>query len=507
MMPFPLAPHWRAPFISNATLDNALRSVELEEGIQASSRDSFKSALYGRDSVEVGLDVVDHRPDLAERIIRSVARHIGLRDDPDSEEEPGKGFHEFRATVMSGEPVQGEQLERFHQLSAIWGGDDESMTYYGALDTGALYVVLLEKLCNLRGPALLQQEIVHRTGRVLSLAATVEMTADFYCRKIAESDFGLIEFRRRNEDGIWYQVMRDGHDSMILPNGDLANADQPIAAIEIQSVAYSALRAAARLTTDAGRRREWDAAAEDLRSAMFEKLWLADESFFARAIHRRRSDGEPELIETFDTAAIETLRDALFDDLAESEQERYVGGLVRRAFSAHFLVDIGFRTQSTAHLEATDYWRYQGPNTVWPTIVKRIGDGLHRQDLYELGVDVDARLLRACEIARDFPEYFFVADDGTPVYRYDPTKGGTPSPHVPMSIQAWTASAAFGAFHRSTELPGQRSAWKHALIAEIAEQLWTPFHRVLDRVEGTRREHAHYESRGYHVPGVMKALS
>src|SRR5919107_1770493 len=53
-------------------------------------------ALFGRDSLITSLQVLPVRPEVSRATLRALARRQGTRDDPETEEEPGKIGHEFR---------------------------------------------------------------------------------------------------------------------------------------------------------------------------------------------------------------------------------------------------------------------------------------------------------------------------------------------------------------------------------------------------------------------------
>src|SRR3954454_14951986 len=53
-------------------------------------------ALFGRDSLIVSLQLLPVRPDVARATLRALAALQGRRDEPGSQEEPGKIGHEFR---------------------------------------------------------------------------------------------------------------------------------------------------------------------------------------------------------------------------------------------------------------------------------------------------------------------------------------------------------------------------------------------------------------------------
>ncbi len=493
----------REPFLNDYSLKVALGAVTTPDGIQASSSSRFKGAIFGRDSLEVGLDVVDHLPALALRILITVARHIGVIDNPESEEQPGKGFHEHRSSTVKGVPVAKEQLDLLRYLADKWGGTPDSVTYFGATDTGALYLKLLGTYCAANGEDVLNEEFTHaRTGKTMTVAETVQMSAEWYVKRQNDSDIGLVEFKHTNPEHHWFQLMRDGHDGMVAPDGVQANPDAPIAAIEVQSVAHAGLVAAAQLTKDAGLAKRWIETANALRENTFERMWRPDVRYFGRAIHRRRDNGAVELITTLDTAVGEMLRDSMFDDLTDVERQNYVGSIAEMLYSDEFLLEIGFRMMAKRHLPLYDYWAYQGPNVTWPPVVKRLADGFHNQGLGSLATDADRRLLQPCEQMRDFPEFFFVDDDGTPAYRLHDKEGRAAiAPHPPQSIQAWTASAAFGAFSRP---PAPRATgWQAELEHEISERLCAPFTFNVDWESGEEAERRFFATHSAVAPGFQ----
>src|SRR3954449_2151431 len=70
-------------------------------------------ALFGRDSLIVSLQVLPERPDVARATLRALAARQGAREDPLTQEAPGKIGHEFRPAppdsfVAAGWPRQGE---------------------------------------------------------------------------------------------------------------------------------------------------------------------------------------------------------------------------------------------------------------------------------------------------------------------------------------------------------------------------------------------------------------
>src|SRR3954452_18220303 len=87
-------------------------------------------ALFGRDSLITSLQLLPIRPDIARATLRALAARQGRRDDPGTQEEPGKIGHEFRPAppqsfVDHGWPDAGE------------------FRYYGTADATSWFCVLL----------------------------------------------------------------------------------------------------------------------------------------------------------------------------------------------------------------------------------------------------------------------------------------------------------------------------------------------------------------------------
>src|SRR4051794_40146126 len=53
-------------------------------------------ALFGRDSLVTALQVLPRRPEVAAATLRALAVRRGRREDPETEEQPGRILHEDR---------------------------------------------------------------------------------------------------------------------------------------------------------------------------------------------------------------------------------------------------------------------------------------------------------------------------------------------------------------------------------------------------------------------------
>jgi glycogen debranching enzyme len=92
------------------------------------------NTLFGRDSLITALAVLPIRPDIARATLRGLAALQGERDDPETDEEPGKIPHEVwehapRRLVDAGWPVR-----------------DGALRYYGSADSTSWFLVVLDAL-------------------------------------------------------------------------------------------------------------------------------------------------------------------------------------------------------------------------------------------------------------------------------------------------------------------------------------------------------------------------
>jgi glycogen debranching enzyme len=79
-------------------------------GVYASSDALYRGALFGRDSLEVGEDLLYIRPKLVEQILLVLASFQGQEFYPQRDEEPGKILHEYRTMIVEGKEISGVTL-------------------------------------------------------------------------------------------------------------------------------------------------------------------------------------------------------------------------------------------------------------------------------------------------------------------------------------------------------------------------------------------------------------
>jgi glycogen debranching enzyme len=473
----------------NARPPSALADLErlrspASHALFASGGELYGDAVFGRDSLEAAEDVLHLLPDVARDVILGLSRLQGTVDSdagPDSnEEERGKIHHEHRSLYVDGRRISARSQQLLEELSAQWGGDGMSLTYYGSADATPLYVRLVARWCDLHGSSLLDEGLVRKDGRAATVRDCVLEALDWLCRRTDASPLGLVEFHRRNPNGIPFQVWKDSSTSYLHRDGCIANWDAPIAAVEVQCYAYDALTGAARLlgADRPARADEWLARALALRDATLARCWMPAEGYFAMGVDRDTA-GAPRRIESIASNGALPLDTALFDDLPDAGA--YVEGVVRRICGPEFLTDAGVRCRSLQEDGWMDFQDYHGTWATWPKETFDVVKGLRRQGLHGLARAVGVRLLNGVNVAGADVELLYVSPDGRVHYDFQDRDVRTDAPeeiaatNVPEAPQAWTVTAALalkwllgaGRWAPGREVTPARSALEAAVLREV----------------------------------------
>lgn len=184
-------------------------------------------ALFGRDSLITALAVMPFQPTVARATLRVLATLQGRRDDPETDEEPGKILHEYRPHA---EP-------RFADMG--WPVRDGELRYYGSADSTSWFLVVLATL----GDAALSDELSESWR-----------AASRWLEQALARGGGLVRYGPRlASGGLVHQGWRDTTDACAAYGGGILHRDgrvpePPLADADTQAVAVAALRASGRLS-------------------------------------------------------------------------------------------------------------------------------------------------------------------------------------------------------------------------------------------------------------------
>jgi glycogen debranching enzyme len=466
----------------SATADLAHLRAPGHGGLFGSGGVLFSDAIFGRDSVTAAETLLHLYPDVARDVILTLARLQGVVEAPlgphSNEEEPGKIHHEHRSLYVGSRRISATSERLLRELAGRWGGDEASLTYYGSVDATPLYARLVAHHCAAYGDGLLAATVTHRDGRVVTIRESLQAALDWITRRMDSSEVGFVEFLRRNPDGIPFQVWKDSGTSYIHRDGNLANWDAPIAAIEVQAYAYDALTGAATLLG----RPDYRDRAEDLRLRIIDQLWMPAEGYFAMGLDRD-AEGRPRWIESIASNGALVLDTGVLSGLPAAAD--YVAALVRRICSPDFLTEAGIRCRPLSEDGLVGFQDYHGSWTVWMKETFEVTRGHHRQGVVGLARQIGNRILNAVNVAGANVEFLYVSPDGRVMYDFSDRDRRTAVPvqvigtNQPEAPQTWTATSALalkwwygsGRDLHGSEPPPAADGWRRALDEEELSRL------------------------------------
>jgi glycogen debranching enzyme len=355
-------------------------------------------ALFGRDSLLVSYQALPFQPELAATALKTLAVFQARADDAFRDQEPGKILHELRL----GELTAFE--ERPHS------------PYYGAADSTALFLIVLEEYERWTGDR----------GLVRELEREARAAIEWMDRYGDRDGDGYIEYERRNkESGLENQCWKDSWDSIAFADGSLAAL--PRATCELQGYAYDAKVRTARLARVVWNDPAWadrlEREAATLKKRFNQDFWLGDRGFFALAL-----DGQKRRVDSL-TSNIGHL---LWSGIADADKaERCAQHLMSDALFSGW----GVRTMARTEGSYNPIGYHVG--TVWPHDNSIIAAGLRRYGYRQEAGEIARAMLEAADLFHyRLPEAFA----GYPARRH-PLPGRVPHRVQPTGLGHRRAAA------------------------------------------------------------------
>lgn len=364
--------------------------------------DAFVSAgspwfltLFGRDSLWTARMLMPVSTELALSTLRTLARRQGVRDDEDTEEQPGRILHEVRP-----EPLVLDSVRL-------------PPTYYGTSDATQLFVICCAEAWRWGA----------ERGEVAALLPAVEAGLEWVG---SQTDTGFIRYVDSTGSGLSNQGWKDSVDSIQWADGRLARP--PIALSEVQGYAYQAAVLGADLLEAFGRpgAQRWRSWAAGLSDRFRARFWVEDEAGPYPAIALDR-DGAP-----VDSVA-SNMAHLLGTGLLTDEE---AGLVAHRLASPEMDSGFGLRTLTTASPRFSRLSYHGG--TVWPHDTAIAVDGLARCGFGGVAAALFEGLVRAApSFGSRLPELY--GGDAR-------ARVGSPTPYpAACRPQAWAAAAPLAA--------------------------------------------------------------
>jgi glycogen debranching enzyme len=381
--------------LRRATDDLGALHMEVDGDEVISAGIPWYSTVFGRDAIITSIETLALNPGIARDTLRYLARRQGVREDPFTEEQPGRILHELR---------RGEMAR---------AGEIPHVPYFGTIDATPLWLVLLHETWRWTGDDALVRELLPHAERAL---AWIDQYGD------PDHD-GFVEYARTSAKGLVNQGWKDSGDGVPFPDGRLPEG--PIALVEVQGYVYDAKVRMADLFARFGRADRAKALAAEaaaLRQAIGERFWMEEQGTFALAL-----DGAKRQVPTVSSNA----GHVLWSRAATPEQ---AASVARVLLGPDMFSGWGIRTLSAAHQVYNPMSYHNG--SVWPHDNALLINGLAMYGRAREALPV-VRGLQEAAIGAEFqrlPELFcgMTRQRGVRLVRYP----------VSCSPQAW-ASAAF----------------------------------------------------------------
>lgn len=469
------------------------------EGVYASADVLFKGAVFGRDSLKVGRDLLNVKPELVEEIILTLASFQGVKESDINEEQTGKIMHEMRRN----QNLDDVSKLIFDELTGRWGKEwsesyeCEQMVYFGSVDATPAYVQLLCEYCENYGTDILNKTVTKRDGQEVTIGQTMIDAVGWTVQKLDSSPSGLLDYKRVNPNGIENQVWKDSKEFYVHADGSFVNHEASVASIEVQGIVYDALVKAAEYMSNESI--ELQARAIELRDRTLELLWNADERYFAVGVDQA-SDGS---IRTIDTRAANPaclLASKFFDSLPDEDKQLFVSSIVEAITGDDFLTAAGIRSRSLRDANLLPFWDYHGTFVTWPKESYDIILGLRMQGFPAVAEQIENRLLNAVRKSNGFPEFIYVDQSGRVLASqpHEQTHGDfliIDSTNKPEHIQAWTVSSVMAVManrlHGSVEVPVQQD-WQRNLESDLLSRIPNiPYYESRDELDEQYPDYAY----------------
>ncbi|MHB8614201.1 MAG: amylo-alpha-1,6-glucosidase [Candidatus Dormibacteraceae bacterium] len=439
-------PRWVAESVSiktdnpavNELLERSLTDLRMlcdryPSGLYPTSGLPWYGVPFGRDQLIASILMLPVNPEIARGVLRYLAARQGRRNDPGSEEQPGKILHEVRT---------GEVVDR-----GLWPHH-----LFGTIDATPLFLCALAATVDWTGDETFLDELW------INAEAAIE-----WCAKYGDMDEdGYIEYRGARARN---QGWKDSDDSLTHLDG--TDPPRPVALCEVQAYLYRGLLGMAR------KRPELKERAEELRRRFNRDFWMAGEKYVAQAL-----DGSKRQVEAISSNP----GHCLWAGIVPPDHAIHVA---ERLVSPELFNGWGIRTLSTRAINYDPASYHNG--SVWPFDTALAAAGLREAGFPEHAERVARALMEAGMAVplRRLPE----------LWRGDEREAGTPPADYAgtCSPQSWSAASAFSLVTSLLGLTAD-AALGRLMIAPVETPLWRRVvveglhfggHRIDFAVEGT----------------------
>lgn len=374
---------------------NALRSPDgyLNAGIPNYNH------LFGRDACVSALQLLDFDQEIARSTLETLARFQAKRRGIMNEAYPGKILHEHfpegSSKILSLSLTTPNNLRRLFML-LLW-----RFPYYGAVDSGAWFIILLHRYFKKTGD---EDFLRAMWPAALEVMSWLEARA-------TNRPSGLVAYRRTYIFGLRNQSWKDTLTSTLKP---------PTAMVEVQGYYYEAYNCLSELSRSIFKN-DHDAErfalkAEGIKESLSKLLWQKDTGYFALAVNDQG---------LLDTSVTSNPGHLLLTGILSDQQAESV---VSRLMQNDMLTPFGIRTLSVGD-ESFSTASYQ-EGAVWPFDNWVFYQGLLKRGFIKEAAIIKEGIIAAYDHFGSIPELYTVSRDNK--LSKDPES---------CIVQAWSAGA------------------------------------------------------------------
>ena len=354
------------------------------------------SAPFGRDGIITALQLLPWTPEISTQVLEFIFRHLGTKNDPFTEEEPGRVFHELRRGEMA----------RLREVPFV--------PYYGTIDATPLAIILLREHFRWTGDL----SFVRRHWK------SAQGALNWMAHNSSLNPAGFLSYARQSPTGLVNQGWKDSHDSVMHADGRAAEG--AISLSEVQAYAWRAWRGASKLAEllgDTEAARNYSTRAQSLQKNFNEYFWLLPEQYPALALD---GDLRPCRVKS------SNMGHCLWSGILDSEKAQHVRD---HLMDPGMFSGLGLRTLADTEKAYNPMSYHNG--SIWPHDNALILEGLRRY-----GFTREARRLSSA-----LTEVLLLSPDlRMPELYCGFRRRGTESP-IPYEVacrpQAWAAGSVF----------------------------------------------------------------
>ncbi len=385
---------WDQAIADLASLALGMGATEAEFVTPAAGIPHYQ-ALFGRDALTATGQSLLFSPVPAEGALRLLSRHLGTKDDPRYDEQPGRVAQQIRDDPLA------------------LLGKAPYLRYYGDYAAPCALLVLVGAHHLVAGDDDLTRQFLDPARRVLDwLDGPADLDGD-----------GFLEYYSHAPGGQKHQGWKDSGNGVVYADG--RQVAPPIAPCEIQGYWYAAklLMAEVFFTLgDRSRALELARSAADLRRRFTERFWMPEERFIAFAL-----DAEKRQVKSIVSNAAHCLATGIV-------AREHATDVVRRLMAPDMFSGWGMRTLSADHPSFNPFSYHLG--SVWPVENATAAFGMMRYGFHDEAAALARGVFDAAALfeQRRLPETF----GGLQRDERHPHPGIYPDACAP---QAWSASA------------------------------------------------------------------